>query len=475
MAEDRSDRGSKKEKSHRRRDDEDEKRRKKRRRHHRHEHAKDDREGGKETREKTLAEQFDEDMWEEKPSQTAPEPPVVAQRESWLTGENPESDLFTSLLGDIKQKKPIEKPKTEQPFGTSIRELNKSLHASAEVSGADFAEDADEDNKYVPPNYIIGDGGSSWRMMKLKNLRAAAKEQMRAVEDLAAERMGSLRAYDEAREEEMELETRKRDTRREEVMKVKVTGELYLQRMKKEEKKRRRDEEERYPVQRTSRITASEATTQTTLSDLNRLRAGVLRAEMTSSPDVEKLTQEYETAVKTFNAQPTAAEVVVLPQSHSTLLPHLSREQAKPEFEMTIEDMVREERAQKRLSTVDRIAKDKGFKDDLDYLDENAEKLAGTSKRREVDLKSMSIQDYRKQERIIESCPLCYKDDGRGPLAPVVSLATRTYLSLPTEPEITSQGAIIVPLRHARNLADCDDDEWEEIRVRPRDHPSPDK
>ena len=134
---------------------------------------------------------------------------------------------------------------------------------------------------------------------------------------------------------------------------------------------------------------------------------------------------------------------------------------------MTIEDMVREERASKRTSAAQQILRDKKFKDDLDYMDENAERLAATTKRKEVDLKNQSIQDYRKQERIIANCPLCYKDDGRLPVAPVVSLGTRTYLSLPTEPELTKDGAMIVPLRHAKNLADCDDDEWEEIRVSP--------
>ena len=74
--------------------------------------------------------------------------------------------------------------------------------------------------------------------------------------------------------------------------------------------------------------------------------------------------------------------------------------------------------------------------------------------------------------RILDRCPLCYHDDtNKPPLAPVVSLATRVYLTLPTEPEIVSPakgtvgGACIVPLQHRVNLLECDDDEWEEIRV----------
>ena len=38
-------------------------------------------------------------------------------------------------------------------------------------------------------------------------------------------------------------------------------------------------------------------------------------------------------------------------------------------------------------------------------------------------------------------------------------------MTLPTEPEISDGGACIVPLQHRTNLLECDDDEWEEIRV----------
>lgn len=68
--------------------------------------------------------------------------------------------------------------------------------------------------------------------------------------------------------------------------------------------------------------------------------------------------------------------------------------------------------------------------------------------------------------RILDNCPLCHREDENSPpIAPVVSLATRIYLTLPTEPEISDGGAIIVPVQHRGNLLECDDDEWEEIRV----------
>ena len=439
-------------KKRRREDDEDRERSHRHRSHHRS-HKSRDRE---ESRENKSIEPMDEDGKEDKDEESK------IERGSWLTGgSGDKSDPFDSFLGgQRKKKKTVEKPKPEG-LALSSREINTSLLNPPSPS-PDPAEE--EEEKYTPPAYTIGDAGSSWRMMKLKNLRAAAKDAMRPIEEVAVERMGSLRAYDEAREEEKELERRNLDRKGQGVMKVKVTGELYLQRLAKQQQKAQREQERNRP-QNPITTTTTTGDKPITQSDLNKLRATLLRAEMTNSPAVASLAQEYAAAVEKFNTQPTATEIIALPSSHSTLLPHLSREQSKSSVDLTIEDMVKEERASKRTHTVDRIARDRRFKDDLDYLDENAERLAEVGKRREVDLKSMSIAEYKKQERIVANCPLCYKDDGRMPLAPVVSLGTRAYLSLPTEPELTKDGAMIVPLRHAKNLAECDDDEWEEIRV----------
>jgi len=461
---------------HRDKEDRDRHHRKKRRRHdheddNRHhsnkqEDAKNRHRGDQNPPpEKSLADEFEEDMWEEKPPEASTVTPKSA-RQSWMTESkgDDKSDPFSSLLGaPVKEKKPVEKPRPVEP-GMSAREINTALRQAPPSSSDE--EDGDDEDKYTPPIYTIGDAGSAWRMMKLKNIYTAAKESMRPVEEVALERMGSLQAFDEAREEEAELERRKRDRRNEGVTKVKVTGELYQQRLQKEQKRQKR-QEELYPPPKPSLLT--EMMTEKpriTQSDLNKLQAALLRAEMSNAPNAKKLAEDYAAAVEQFNNQDAITEVVALPASHSALLPHISREQSKSETEMTIEDMVKEERALKRMATVDRIAKDRRFKDDLDYLDENAERLAAPTKRKEINLKAQSIQDYKKQQKIMENCPLCYKDDGRMPLAPVISLGTRVYLSLPTEPELTSDGAMIVPIRHAKNLAECDDDEWEEIRVR---------
>jgi hypothetical protein len=99
-------------------------------------------------------------------------------------------------------------------------------------------------------------------------------------------------------------------------------------------------------------------------------------------------------------------------------------------------------------------------------MDENANKLAKRVHKSEINLRNTAISDVQKMNRILDKCPLCHHEDtNTPPTAPVVSLGTRVYLTLPTEPEISSAGgACIVPIQHRRNLLECDDDEWEEIR-----------
>ena len=84
-----------------------------------------------------------------------------------------------------------------------------------------------------------------------------------------------------------------------------------------------------------------------------------------------------------------------------------------------------------------------------------------------VNLRNVALADYQRVTRILDTCPLCpHEDRGAPPVAPVVALATRVFLTLPPEPEIAAGCACVVPIQHRKNLLECDDDEWEEIRVR---------
>jgi len=98
-------------------------------------------------------------------------------------------------------------------------------------------------------------------------------------------------------------------------------------------------------------------------------------------------------------------------------------------------------------------------------MDDNASKLAKRVHRSEIDIKSATVNEFRKMNRILDNCALCHHEDtNTPPIAPIVSLATRVFLTLPTEPEISDGAATIVPIQHHTNLMECDDDEWEEIR-----------
>lgn len=98
-------------------------------------------------------------------------------------------------------------------------------------------------------------------------------------------------------------------------------------------------------------------------------------------------------------------------------------------------------------------------------MDDNAAKLAKRVHRSEVNIKNVAINEFQKMNKILDNCPLCHHEDtGTPPVAPVVSLATRVYLTLPTEPELSDGSATLVPIQHRTNLIECDDDEWEEIR-----------
>lgn len=374
-----------------------------------------------------------------------------------------------------------------------MRELNHRLND-------DIERDEEGDSNPSPPqsapaernvDYTFGDAGSAWRMTKLKAVYTAAEESGQTVEEIALKRFGSLDFFDDAREEEEEMERRRlygeglrtRD---------KPTGELYQQRMKEEAaaKASRRPEPEQETITPSQNTTSSKAApTPMDQSALNRLRAQMMKAKLRRAPNAAQLEEEYNRAAaasSSTNAQPriSASDAVVLGVMESRQLAGTRNEVKAVDTkrgrerglvventDMSIEDMVREERRTKgqaggeSLRMAERIAKDGKFVTDLDYMDENAEKLARRVHKSELSLKNMAVGEFQKMSRILESCPLCHKEDqGLPPLAPVVSLGTRVFLTLATEPEVSPGGAVIVPISHRANLVECDDDEWEEIR-----------
>lgn len=400
--------------------------------------------------------------------------------------EAPSAEQVTYLQAGAKKQSESQFLRSSEP------QVAESERTSTDCAGLDAKQsDTGEDSDV---GFTFGDSGSKWRMTKLKAVYSIAEDTGRSIEEIATDRYGSLRAFDHAREEETELE-RRRTYGEGYVGKERPSGELYQERTlqqrddgdsTRESEQRRRTPE--LPSTQTGSIGKDSRVADTVQLDqtaLNKLRARMMKAKLKGSSEFAELEQQYAAAMAGFANRKEPDIVVLGPMESRMLAARRGRDQNTDkggrrkdgDLEMTIEDMVREERMTKNQAGGDgrrfaeRIAKDAKFDNDLEYLDENATKLAKRIEKSEISLKNTAISDLQRMNRILDRCPLCYHDDtNKPPLAPVVSLATRVYLTLPTEPEIVSPakgtvgGACIVPLQHRVNLLECDDDEWEEIR-----------
>ena len=415
------------------------------------------------------------------------------KRDSWM--EQPSAlDIDYSQKGVDKPPGSTGAASSKKDFQLKIHdnELNKH-HLQDLADGKGVPEDVADEPSTHEVNYTFGDNGAQWRMTKLKGVFRRAEEEGRAVEDIAAEQFGDLRNFDDAREEQTELERRTLYGYGY-VGKQKPTGELFEERKLKMGIMRvpqtsGNDAEDEAEQGLDSFMAMDKKLLPATIvpmdqTALNRLKAQMMKAKLRGGPTAEKLEAEYNTALSTFASQ-NKSDVLVLSTMETRMLASgragevkatenkRGRERGLVEEneDMSIADMVREERRTKTLAGGDskrfaeRIAKDGKFDSSLDYMDENASKLAKRVQKSETNLRNTAVADFQKLNRILDNCPLCHHEDtNQPPLAPVVSLATRVFLTLPTTPELSDGGASIVPIQHRANLLECDDDEWEEIR-----------
>lgn len=411
-------------------------------------------------------------------------------RDSWM--EAP-SSLQTDYTQKAYQKppEPIIQTSTKKDFQLKIHdnELNKH-HLQELADGRDVPEEVGDAPVTHEVNYIIGDAGSQWRMKKLKRVYERAEEEHKAVDDVAIEQFGDLRSFDDAREEQIELD--RRDTYGAGFLgKEKPNGDLFAERRIELGETRRpqatqaEDEAEDALDKTLETVSAPVTTVSLDQTALNRLKAQMMKAKLRGGPQAAALEAEYDAAVAASSANPKKADVLVLKAMESRALASGRSGEVKPidnkrgrerglveeNEDMSVSDMVREERRTRTHAGGDsarfaeRIAKDGKFSSDLDYMDENAAKLAKRVEKSDLNLKTTAISDFHALNRILDSCPLCHHEDtNQSPVAPVVSLATRVYLTLPTQPELSPGSAAIIPIQHRANLLECDDDEWEEVR-----------
>ena len=520
--------------SHRHRDDEE-----RRRRHKRHREGEDDdsrkhrkrlrsespSEAAPEKADKEVVKVFDsdnedgEDEWVEKEAATAPpEEEVLDQRDQDVRDEKVHRDAWMQEpsaldIDYMSRKKPKSPPGqfvgAKKDHGFKVHETDVNQHL---VDLQRDFHDSDEGDRHSKKNvedepaqhsvsYTFGDAGSSWRMTKLKAIYRQADESGRSVDDVALERYGDLRDFDDAREEEREMDRRKMYGR-EYVGLEKPSGEFFQERkmgvgLRRSSSSKREDGEEgdareSLPAQGTAIEDPSSQPQPTKTApldptSLNKLKAQMMKARLRNAPNAAQLEEEYNLAEQASMANSTQSGVVVLNNMQTrhlasgrgseviALTGKRARERGLVEEnnDMSVEDMVRQEKRSKQQQGgagkefAERIAKDAKFTDNLDYMDDNASNLSKKVVKSDTALRNAAIGDYQRQQKALANCPLCYHDDAdrpKPPTAPVVSLATRTYLTLPPEPEIAKGGAVLVPIQHHPNLLHCDEDEWEELR-----------
>ncbi|KAJ3488618.1 hypothetical protein NLJ89_g11599 [Agrocybe chaxingu] len=240
-------------------------------------------------------------------------------------------------------------------------------------------------------------------------------------------------------------------------------------------------------------------------SSLNKLQAKVIRAKLMNAPDAEKLEQEYEAAArlahgveeggvrKKVEVLPTldgrgrlydvglGKEDDNVPQGNRKKKEHYETHDRKtgevlrinPDDDtMTLGEMLRQERMgagmadQKDLDAqyARAIMGDGKFENDLDYIDDNAEKLGRQKMRSDAMKRQFAINDYKRTQKALASCSFCYGEDDSLPKAPIVAMGTRVYLSCTLTDELVKGHCLIVPIQHHLNMLEGDDDVWDEAR-----------
>ncbi|SCV73940.1 BQ2448_6370 [Microbotryum intermedium] len=246
-------------------------------------------------------------------------------------------------------------------------------------------------------------------------------------------------------------------------------------------------------------------------SELNKLQARVLKARLMDSDDATELEIEYEReSIRAREAQgtmghveevDTKVEMVPTLDAQGNLYdigtggrPELDRKangrkqkekgfqsrnpktgevlRQSAEDDVSLAELMRQERFsggavdQKRLDNefASRIATDRRFTNDLDYMDEHADSLARKKMKSDTIKKAFAIQDYAKTKKALDSCTMCFSDSGGPPRAAVVALGTRAYLGLLDNEELVPGHCRIVPIQHHFTSLDADEETWDEIK-----------
>ncbi len=144
--------------------------------------------------------------------------------------------------------------------------------------------------------------------------------------------------------------------------------------------------------------------------------------------------------------------------------------------EQTLADLVRQERFSAGSSSLknsdaelaSRIMSDSHYRSNLDYVDENVERLARKNMKSDAMKRQFAIQDFARTKKALDTCRFCWQDEGASaPRATAVASGTRVYLALPEREQLVEEHCLIVPIQHHLSTLELDDDCWDEIKVGP--------
>jgi hypothetical protein len=226
---------------------------------------------------------------------TLQEPRPQLKRDSWMeVPSKPDYRFFQN-----RSAKYLEVGKEDIDSGISAFEPNQ-YH---QTHGAD---DTIHEHANYTINYIFGDAGAQWRMTKLKAVFREAEESRRPIDDVALERFGDLRAFDDAREEQIEL-GRRETYGKGYAWKEKPSGELYRERQRDTDVKTPNSvtPEDGQLLERGSlKPEGTRLSPKTNLpmdqTALNRLKAQMMKAKLKSLPNACDLEAEFNKAMASF-------------------------------------------------------------------------------------------------------------------------------------------------------------------------------
>ena len=313
---------------------------------------------------------------QEKPTETL-------KRDSWM-------EAPSALDFDYVQKReeqvlaPVVSGSARADFELKIHENELNKHHLQDInSGRDARSEEQDTPAQHEVDYVIGDAGSQWRMTKLRNVYRQAEESGESVEEVALKHFGDFRSFDDAREEEIELD--RRDTYGEGyVGKEKPSGELFQERKMQMGAKRGKDSPEsdydEAPIELEIRAIDTKEPPRIDQTALNKLKAQMMKAKLRGASNAGQLEAEYNAAAASFvlNNQP---DLTILGTMETRMYAGGRNEEVKSidnrrgrerglveeNEDMSIEDMVREERRTRGQAGgegrrfAERIAKDGKF------------------------------------------------------------------------------------------------------------------